>query len=102
MTYLIILAISLVVSGFAYLIVTVFNEPLIKNAWLDDKQSIMHVTYSDDKVKQYIKAYGDWNDFPMMTFVGRSKNNELNNVYYYIRKWGNDYPTAHLNHKSCN
>lgn len=99
MVYLIIIAIALIVLGFAYLIFKLFNEPFIKTAWYNDKESILSITYSDGKTKEYIKAYGDWNDFPMMSFVGRSKNNELNNVYYYIRKWGNDYPTAHLNKK---
>jgi hypothetical protein len=90
------IAIAAIVSGFAYLMATLLHEPKIEHASYNSKEDIMTVTYSNKKEVQYIKAYGDWNNFPMMTFVGRTKDNELDNIYYYIQKWGNDYPTAHL------
>lgn len=98
MVWIIFIITVLIIGGLVTIEILLLNQPTIKKASFNAKEQIMTVTYSNGKTYTYIKDIaGDWNNYPMMDFVGRSVSNELQDIYYYIVKWGNDYPTAHLN-----
>ena len=71
-----------------------FFEPSVVSATYDDE--VLSVKYSDGTTVKYQGSSTVWYKLPYMGRCGTSKEYQLSGIYTYIKKWGNDYPNAHL------
>ena len=57
------------------------------------------VNYEDGSVREYEGSCTVWKHYPMMQRCGTFKEGELLDIWSYIKKHGNPYPTAHIKNK---
>lgn len=90
---------AIVVSGVAIrqLSKRLFTKKRIsKITYLD---TTLTVYYTDGSKEQYEGSCTVWHKHPYMERAGIMTETWLSEIYTYIKKFGNPYPTAHLNKK---
>lgn len=97
---MIVIITTIIVAVIAIALLTYFlliKDEMDKITKAQYRNEVMTVWYQSGKVVEYEGSGTVWNKMPMMQRCGTMKEIKLCEIYKYIRKWGNDYPTAHLN-----
>jgi hypothetical protein len=95
---MIIFMIALAITAITLLVTAFLPDPrkIIKASY--DNRT-MTVTYENGNVTEFHGSGTVWHKLPMMKRCGTFEEIQLSEIYTYIRKWGNDYPDAHLKQK---
>jgi len=64
------------------------------------KDNIMTVMWETGDRTQYERSGTVWYRLPWMRRASPDSEKWLSEIQAYIQKWGNDYPTAHLNERN--
>lgn len=73
-----------------------FHNPIVSAEYSDE---IMTLTYKNGDKAQYAGNCTVWYTFPYYVRCSTSMEIQLVSIWKYIGKFGNPYPTAHLNKK---
>jgi hypothetical protein len=91
--------IAVVSAGFFWVLMEALfpNEnPVIKATYIE-KEKKLTLYYQDGKVENFQGSGTVWYTYPMIQRCNSSTERYLCDIWTYIKRWGNDYPTAHLN-----
>lgn len=100
------LGIVLVVVFFALAIVSLvlsmmFYKPrkLVEATYHDigNYRAQINATFDNGEKAEYEYSHGMWYELPLMRTIWGKEDQRLKRIEMYCKKYGNPYPTAHLN-----
>ena len=77
--------------------ISIFGEAIISATY---KGTTLIITWESGSVSKYEGSCTVWHKHPYMHRCSPQAEKFLSNIWSYIQKWGNDYPTAHLNERN--